>query len=1101
MREEEAIIILRDSLKNSFDESKFITLCANLMPNMKKISTLDHSINKENDKYFHNYINRFKQIGQLQIHGKQIDIFIVYLQNDTSLERARSAQRNFIAKQISEAALVAFVSPSKKNWRFSFIRSSYKFDQNNKLQHEISQARRYSFLAGEDESCHTAQQQLLSLLTNNIKSIKEIEDAFSVEQVTQKFFDEFSRLINVIIDSLRKNDNIIQYFEKSDISDKEFAKKLLGQIIFIYFLQKKGWLGVPEDGKWGQGPKNFLRNRFVQDKQENRNFFCYTLEPLFYEALARKNNNDYYAKFACKIPFLNGGLFDPFPGHDWQGFSMEIPNDVFSNGDDGILDIFDRYNFTVDEDEPLDKEVAVDPEMLGKVFEGLLNPEERKKAGTFYTPREIVHYMCQESLILYLDKEINSMCIETIGFLIRQGDAVFEGSDKVEESINNKEIKKSIKDNAKLLDEKLASVRICDPAVGSGAFPVGLMNEIVRARMVLSMFFTTYADPYKLKLDCIENCIYGVDTDAAAVETAKLRLWLSLVVDEDNPNEIKPLPNLDYKIIKGNSLMGRDLKKDLLNPIDTTELEILKKDYFFENNIKNKESIKKKIIKIRSSLEGAFYFGIDFSEVLYDDNAGFDIIIANPPYIGEKGNKEKKENVKKGNLYKFKMARMDCFYYFFHLAFDITCQGSIIVFITTSYYVTADGAKVLRQHFHSHGIIRKLIDFGEIRAFSSAKGQHSTITILENGKASGDEDASITVHQGLDQNQKCIPQVLSQDKYKHIQRFTKRNYDMYDGDEKYIRLYDYEDEKILDIIATQAINLGVRCYVNQGILTGADILTEAHIKNYKVSLSAGTGIFILSNNEVKLISLNEYEKGLLRPWFKQSDVKLYGCNNKNDRQVLYIGKDVEYKQIPNITNYLDKFYPIISKHKNKNKEGKANRWCDLHRTRDRQIFMGPKIVVSYRRNKNNFAYNDIPWYAGTGVFFITPKTLANLTFMKYALAFLNSNLCYFWLYHKGKRKGIKLEGGKSTLESIPVRELDKRQQLYLAQIVDKILNLMSQEPSLNKKHESKIMEFHREINQIIYQIYGLTNEHVKRIESLMKNNRAYDLSNEGPYKV
>jgi hypothetical protein len=206
-------------------------------------------------------------------------------------------------------------------------------------------------------------------------------------------------------------------FADKKVSTADFAKKLMGQIVFLYFLQKKGWLGVPKGGDWGDGPHNFLRQLFNGKFGDYKNFFNDILEPLFYDTLATDRGHDAWCKiFNCRIPFLNGGLFEPLRDYDWQKTDIIIPNSLFSNtkttkaGDTGtgILDVFDRYNFTVNEAEPLEKEVAIDPEMLGKVFENLLEVKERKSKGSFYTPREIVHYMCQESLINYLDTAVNS---------------------------------------------------------------------------------------------------------------------------------------------------------------------------------------------------------------------------------------------------------------------------------------------------------------------------------------------------------------------------------------------------------------------------------------------------------------------------------------------------------------------------------------------------------------------------------------------------------------------------------------------------------------------------------------------------------------------
>lgn len=202
---------------------------------------------------------------------------------------------------------------------------------------------------------------------------------------------------------VRTNPTVRAEFTAKALDTRHFAKKLLGQIVFLYFLQKKGWLGVQPGAAWGSGPKDFLRRLFDGQWGAYTNFFNERLEPLFYEALARQRPDNLYEPLGCQIPFLNGGLFEPLQGYDWQGVDILLDNELFA----AIFDTFDLYNFTVRENEPLEKDVAVDPEMLGKVFENLLEVTDRKSKGAFYTPREIVQYMCQESLITYLDTALN----------------------------------------------------------------------------------------------------------------------------------------------------------------------------------------------------------------------------------------------------------------------------------------------------------------------------------------------------------------------------------------------------------------------------------------------------------------------------------------------------------------------------------------------------------------------------------------------------------------------------------------------------------------------------------------------------------------------
>ena len=243
--------------------------------------------------------------------------------------------------------------------------------------------------------------------------------------------------------------------------------------------------------------------------------------------------------------------------------TIPLPNELFSNsnqtpeGDegDGILDVFDRYNFTVNESEPLEKEVAVDPEMLGKVFENLLEVQDRRSTGTFYTPREIVHFMCQESLINYLNTELrDTLSREDIEALIRNGSQIIQNDAMVLEKEEGtcKFIYESIRSHARELDKALANIKVCDPAVGSGAFPLGMLNEIVQARQALAVHLRTDQSTFDLKLHSITSSLYGVDYDPGAVEIAKLRLWLALVVEENEPH---PLPNLDHKVMQGNSLI------------------------------------------------------------------------------------------------------------------------------------------------------------------------------------------------------------------------------------------------------------------------------------------------------------------------------------------------------------------------------------------------------------------------------------------------------------------------------------------------------------------------------------------------------------------
>ena len=568
--------LVKETLQSSFNKKKFYSLIKNVLNEFNEKKRFLPQGGKYISSAFQDSIKTLERVGQYKDSEDNIlDILIVQLKTESTLERARSKQRNYIAKylkedrnyQLKDGALVAFISPNQKDWRFSFVKMEYKFDETkNKIKEEWTPARRYSFLVGENENSHTAQSCLVPLLQNDETNptLKDLENAFSVEKVTKEFYEKYRQLFMNLTKELeiilKKDQKIKKEFENKKVNPSDFSKKLLGQIIFLYFLQKKGWFGVKKGEEWGTGSKQFLRELFEKKHGDSNNFFNDILEPLFYEALSLEHTDDYYSRFKCRIPFLNGGLFEPLKNYDWVNTDILLPDSLFSNkektkeGDtgNGILDIFDRYNFTVKEDEPLEKEVAVDPEMLGKVFENLLEIKDRKSKGTYYTPREIVHYMCQESLINYLFSALPTQAgiqKQDIATLIRHGESAVESEKQTASQTKETgtyfyKISEKIRTQAPIIDEKLKSIRICDPAVGSGAFPVGMMNEIVKARNVLTTYLKNKQErtAYHFKRQAIEQSLYGVDIDSGAIEIAKLRLWLSLVVDEEDRDKIQPSP-------------------------------------------------------------------------------------------------------------------------------------------------------------------------------------------------------------------------------------------------------------------------------------------------------------------------------------------------------------------------------------------------------------------------------------------------------------------------------------------------------------------------------------------------------------------------------
>src|SRR5438067_455163 len=429
MNQEQARNIVRQTLTQSFDKTRFRNFVLELLNEFDESKAQSMAV----PEAFAKDIRSCARLGTYRSPDKELlDVLIVNTTEPWKLERTRSALRNFVAHKLKrgdnekDAALVAFVSPTEKQWRFSYVKMEYATVEKDSgkigVETKLTPARRFSYIVGEGESCHTAQTRFLDLLKDTDKNptLLQLEEAFSVEAVTKEFFKKYADLFGEIqkaLDKLaRKDSAIAREFVRKNVRTADFAKKLMGQIVFLYFIQKKGWLGVEKGKDWGTGPHDFLRRLARGDYGKYENFFNDILEPLFYSTLAEDRGHEAWCKrFNCRIPFLNGGLFEPLADYDWRKTDIVLPNRLFTNGDrfdefstgTGLLDMFDRYNFTVNEAEPLEKEVAIDPEMLGKVFENLIEENLRKGLGAYYTPREIVHYMCKETLINYLNASVN----------------------------------------------------------------------------------------------------------------------------------------------------------------------------------------------------------------------------------------------------------------------------------------------------------------------------------------------------------------------------------------------------------------------------------------------------------------------------------------------------------------------------------------------------------------------------------------------------------------------------------------------------------------------------------------------------------------------
>ena len=594
---------IKDILKSKFqlDEDKYFPDQWKTVLSLffKKIDYFSHPENlfTENEKVIDG-----KQLGTVKLDdGKQLAIFTVEVADSISIVRNRQGLREIAAKHIDQniihGALAFFYNKKQADYRFSFIAKEASIDlETGELIKGETKPKRYTYLLGSNEACTTPAKRMLVLADKKEKgevNINQLKEVFSVEALNKDFFktykahyEKFWKYLADVENPYRTN---LIDAEKDDKVKQEkpirdFSKKLLGRIVFLHFLQKKGWMGCsPKTKDWIDGEPRFMQQLF-EDFSKPENFQSQCLTHLFFETLNNKRLNDTFEVKGLsgklngsRVPYLNGGLFEPEKNK--ATLKIDFPADYFKE----LLEFFEQYNFTIDENSPDDHEVGIDPEMLGHIFENLL--EDNRDKGAFYTPKEIVQYMCKESLIQYL---LNT----------------FQEQKDIEQFIRFHTVSPLLaeKENAVLLNKKLDDIKVCDPAIGSGAFPIGMLQEIFEAKRFIYPYLKTNKDfkPAEVKKNIIQNSIYGVDLEKGAVDIAQLRFWLSLVVDELNPH---PLPNLDYKIMQGNSLLehfeGIELGKIALfeepkvRIIEPTLFEEPKADYGFskENRTNIKELI------------------------------------------------------------------------------------------------------------------------------------------------------------------------------------------------------------------------------------------------------------------------------------------------------------------------------------------------------------------------------------------------------------------------------------------------------------------------------------------------------------------------------
>lgn len=684
--------------------------------------------------------------------------FFYYEMEDGSVLRRKVGLRNLIRPYLGygfDAALAVFNDGT--NWRLSLICD---------LKEDATSTKRFTYVFGDEKAFYKTPILRFESLRTKANEFLEIKKAFSVEALSDDFFDEYRKQYAEFVKFLTGKEYVkkgnkwveqktgepdAQYFTSFKEDDKlvrDYIKKMMGRIVFLYFLQSKGWLA---------GNLHYMHDLFYDASDEvKENFLDKVLEPMFFGLLNTKPEDRSsaplvngvgvkYIPNADEIPYLNGGLF--------QQEKIDEVDSVFPAGMfQSLFDFFDSYNFTIDENDPNDAEVGVDPEMLGKIFENLL--EDNKDKGAFYTPKEIVRYMCQESLTAYLQTGIDDAEVkEHIANFVKTSDVEELGGASSELAMS--------------IDRKLIDVKICDPAIGSGAFPMGLLRELYACRKSIEIFREDNAADIKRHI--IQNNIYGVDIEKGAVDIARLRFWLALIIDEKEP---MPLPNLDFKIMQGNSLLesykgvdldvtskklktGKDTKKTrgvLSLGFEETDvqktIQDLVKSYFSITDhtlrAQRRQQIDKYVkdyIKVCAEGNHEVQDAVDELEIPNDqfflwhtyfadvfEQGGFDIVIGNPPYNEVRDlDKELQESYKKSLFYaQARGGRLNLFQFFYPLALYILKSYGICSFITQNSILAEESAIGNRKMIFSDSLVLKVDSFPErdnvrLRVFESVK--------------------------------------------------------------------------------------------------------------------------------------------------------------------------------------------------------------------------------------------------------------------------------------------------------------------------------------------------------------------------------------------
>ena len=1074
---------------------------------------------KENEAF-----SDLEKLGEVELSdGKDILFFACKSEKDLSERSGKKIQydiaKRLMQQEMKDSAIAIFYD-DKGDFRFSFIRRNYGGDE------KFSSWKRYSYFVSKNQTNKTFLDRIKNA---DFSSLEKMQEAFSVEKLTKDFYNDlfkwFSWTLTEEVGVTFPNDTRISNDDKEKLEEKII--RLITRVLFVWFIKHKGL--VPDELFNIEKLKTLLKN-FDEKSTENGNYYNAILQNLFFATLNKpvkergfatlKSGRDiktlyrYAEMFSIseeevlqlfeKIPFLNGGLFECLDKelstdgvkYHLDGFSRNasksangnfshrafIPNCVFF-GDvekEGLIPLLSRYNFTIEENSSQETQVALDPELLGNVFENLLgafNEETResarKESGSFYTPREIVDFMVDESLKSYLNTDIITDEQQFVKILFKNEDL----SNEEQKILENKTLCKKI-------SEKLHQIKIIDPACGSGAFPMGVLSRMVE--LLDKLDIENQKSHYDLKLHLIEECIYGVDIQSIAAQISKLRFFISLIVEQEKMDFSKEnygvhtLPNLETKFVTANTLINARKQKESFSSLFDSAISNIKeslvetrKAHFYAKNSHQKKLLREKDEALREELAQKLQeFGQANSDDAknfvqwnpYDQNAsspffdmewmfgvedGFDIVIGNPPYIQLIKDGGKLAKMYENQGYKTFVRTGDIYSLFYEKGYQILKPKGILAYITSNKWMRAKYGEATRKFFAEKTNPLQLIDFAGIKVFESA-------TVDTNILIFAKENNTFSTRACV-MKDKELKKMSDYIKYHSIRcRF--------DNSESWVILSEIEQriKAKIEAVGTPLKDWDINIY--RGILTGYN---EAFI------IDKTKRDEILAN--CKTEEERQKTAEIIRPILRGRDIKRYSYEFADFYIITtFPSLKIDIESYPAVKQHLLSFgYDRLKQTGEKGARKKTNnKWFE---TQDSiaywEDFYKQKIV--WKAVGKNLAFSILE----EGKFLTAPASfITSEKGLYYILGFLCSSFGKYFIYSNSDTTGAgDIMLNIQSLIKIPIPQLESNKQKTIEDKVFEIINLKGKNISTDT--------LEKDIDSLINNIFGFNDDEISFIEN------------------